>query len=72
MRRCGQCNTLCVAVKRMRYKTYVKDVGEVVVENFPMLVCHNDRCRAQWISGEGDKMIEDATELIRQQKQAAE
>jgi hypothetical protein len=56
----------------MRYKTYVKDVGEVVVENFPMLVCHNDRCRAQWISGEGDKMIEDATELIRQQKQAAE
>jgi hypothetical protein len=51
----------------MRYKTYVKGVGEVVVGNFPMLVCHNDRCRAQWVGGEGDKMIEDAANLIRQQ-----
>ena len=67
MRRCGHCNTLCVAVKRMRHKAYVKDVGEVVVENFPMLVCHNNRCGAQWIGGEGDKMIEDAAELLRQQ-----
>jgi uncharacterized protein with PIN domain len=66
MRRCGRCNTLCVAVKRMRYKAYVEDVGEVVVENFPMLVCHNNYCRAQWIGAEGDKMIEDATELVRQ------
>lgn len=69
MKRCGQCNTLCVAVKRMRFTTYVKDVGEVIVENFPMLVCHNDRCRAQWIGGEGDKMIEDATEEIRRKQQ---
>jgi len=68
MTRCGHCNTLCVAVKRMRFVTYVKNVGEVVVENFPMLVCHNDRCRAQWIGGEGDKMIEDATEEIRRKQ----
>jgi hypothetical protein len=53
----------------MRFTTYVKDVGEVIVENFPMLVCHNDRCRAQWIGGEGDKMIEDATEEIRRKQQ---
>jgi hypothetical protein len=66
MDRCGKCNTLCVAVKRMRYKTYVKGVGDIVIDNFPMLVCHNDQCRAQWIGGEGDQLISDAADRIRE------
>lgn len=68
MRRCGRCNTLCVAKKRIRYKVFIKDVGDVVVENFPMLVCHNRSCNANWIDGEGDKMIEDAANEIRRQR----
>ena len=69
VRRCGHCNTLCVARKKITYKTFVKDVGEIVIPEFPMLICMNDRCKAQWISGEGDQMISDAAEKIKAAKQ---
>ena len=65
MERCGNCNTLSVAKKIIpKYGITVKDVGVVTVENFPMLVCHNPSCRSQWISGEGDQMITDATKRM--------
>lgn len=60
--RCGNCNTLSVQKKIITYSAFVKDVG-VTVRMFPMLVC--DNCNSQWISGEGDDLIENEAEKIR-------
>ena len=64
MTRCGNCNTLCVQKNMITYTIFVKDVGDVTVSMFPMLVC--DNCKSEWISGEGDYLIEKEADRMRQ------
>ena len=52
------CKHLTVEVQEMTYTLEVKNVGEVTIENFPMLVCTT--CGSQWIDDRGDQAIADA------------
>ena len=61
---CGHCGNYSVARKTIHYEIFVKNVGQVVINDFPMLVCHNSNCNAQWISGDGDQLITEEAERI--------